>query len=166
MTAPRSAAEPLWKYGARAARTRSTGPLNLPMSANFPVTSARPGSVTARVGQLGAPHFCRNVYSGMSDVRRDASVRPMSSGAAIEWLPAFGALWQGVHVPWKESGSGGLKGLLTLRPPTPEMVKVLELKIAWPRPMARRPTLLSRPSRPLHASYRSNTIGVNGRLVR
>src|SRR5438067_7559778 len=122
------------------------------MSANLPEISARPGSVTARVGQLGALHFCRNVYSGMSGLRRDLSDRPISSGAAIEWLPALGVLWQVVHVPSKEPGSGGLKGLLMLRPPTPEMVKVLELKIAWPRPMARRASLVPCPSRPLHAS--------------
>src|SRR5690348_18484248 len=99
------------------------------MSAKFPEISARPGSVTVRVGQLGAPHFCRNVYSGISGVRRDASDTPMSSGAAIEWLPAFGVSWQVVHVPWKEPGSGGSKGLLTLRTPTHEMGKVLALEI-------------------------------------
>src|SRR5882762_6744022 len=53
MTASRSAAEPLWKYGARAAKPRRIGPLNLPMSANLPEMSARPGSVTLFAGQLG-----------------------------------------------------------------------------------------------------------------
>src|SRR4051794_41802176 len=89
------------------------------MSANFPEISARPGSVTARVGQMDAPHFCRNVYSGMSGVRRDASDRPMSSGAAIEWLPAFGVSWQVVHVPSKERGSGGGGGGLAVWAPAP-----------------------------------------------
>ena len=39
------AAEPLWNKGARAERPRRIGPLNFPMSAHFPVISARPGSV-------------------------------------------------------------------------------------------------------------------------
>src|SRR5713226_410478 len=29
----------------------------------------------------------------MSGVRREASARPMLSGATIEWLPEFGVLW-------------------------------------------------------------------------
>src|SRR5258706_11761082 len=109
------------------------------MSANLPEMSARPGSVTLTAGQLGpttlvpsprVTHFCCSVYSGMSGVRRDASASPMSSGATIEWLPEFGASWQVVHVPSKDAGSGGLKGLFRLRPATPEIVNALELKIS------------------------------------
>src|SRR6267143_72010 len=127
------------------------------MSANLPELSARPGSVPLTTGQLGptalvpsvsVTHFCWSVYSGMSGVRRDSSARPMLSGATIEWLPEFGASWQVVHVPWKESGSGGLKGLFTFRPPTPEMVIDLVLKIAWPRATERRASSLLR----VHAS--------------
>src|SRR5690348_8758113 len=161
MTAPRSAAEPLWKYGARAARPRRIGPLNLPMSANLPEMSARPGSVTLTAGQLGpttwvpsarVTHFCCSVYSGMSGVRRDSSLTPILSGATIEWLPEFGALWQVVHVPWNDSGSGGLNGLFRLRPPTPEIVKVFVLKIACPRATARRASPVPPPRRPAQAS--------------
>src|SRR5216117_3767421 len=98
------------------------------MSANLPEISARPGSVTVWAGQLGpatlvpslkATHFSCSVYRGMSGVRRDASTRPMLSGATIEWLPEFGASWQVVQVPGKDAGSGGLKGLLKFRPATP-----------------------------------------------
>src|SRR5260221_14074964 len=98
------------------------------MSANLPEMSARPGSVTAWVGQLDpttlvpslkATHFSCSVYSGMSDVRRDASARPVLSGATIGWLPEFGASWQGVHVPWKDGGSGGAGGGWTVSPATP-----------------------------------------------
>src|SRR2546422_5965987 len=98
------------------------------MSANLPEISARPGSVTVWAGQLGpatlvpslkATHFSCSVYSGMSGVRRDASARPMLSGATIEWLPEFGASWQVVHVPWKDVGSGGGKGVLKFRPAAP-----------------------------------------------
>src|SRR5258706_15457539 len=99
------------------------------MSANLPEMSARPGSVTAWVGQLDpttlvpslkATHFSCSVYSGMSGVRRDASARPMLSGATIEWLPEFGASGQVGQVPWKDAGHGGGKGRLErsrARPP-------------------------------------------------
>src|SRR6266581_1566560 len=78
----------------------------------------------------------------MSGVRRDASARPMLSGATIEWLPEFGASWQVVQVPWKDAGSGGLKGLLKFSPATPEIVNAFELKVAWPRATARRASLV------------------------
>ena len=34
-------------------------------------------------------------------MRRDASVRPMSSGAGKEWLPTLGESWQVAHVAVK-----------------------------------------------------------------
>src|SRR5216684_1233460 len=96
----------------------------------------------------------------MSGVRRDASARPMLSGATIEWLPEFGVLWQVVQVPWKDAGSGGLKGLSTFRPPTPEIVNVFVLKIVWPRATARRASLvLPPPRRSCHASKMLKTFG-------
>src|SRR6267143_2978257 len=103
----------------------------------------------------------------MSGVRRDASARPMLSGATIEWLPEFGVLWQVVQVPWKDSGSGGLKGLLKFNPATPEIVNAFELKISWPRATARRASLVLPPPRSSrHASKMLNTFGVNGARVR
>jgi len=69
----------------------------------------------------------------------------MLSGATIEWLPEFGVLWQVVQVPWKEAGSGGLNGLFSLSPPTPEIVMGLLLKISWPRATARRASLVPPP---------------------
>src|SRR5881396_3734288 len=102
----------------------------------------------------------------MSGVRRDASARPMLSGATIEWLPEFGASWQVVQVPWKDAGSAGLKGLLKFRPATSEMVNIFELKVAWPRATARRASLvLPPPGRARHVSKMLNTFGVNGACV-
>src|SRR5216684_7916350 len=102
----------------------------------------------------------------MSGVRRDASARPMLSGATIEWLPEFGAAWQVVQLPWKDAGSGGLKGLLKFKPATPEIVNGLELKITWPRATARRASLvLPPPRRSRHASKMLNTFEVNGACV-
>jgi hypothetical protein len=57
------------------------------MSAHLPVIIARPGSVVWIVAPVVVR---RSVYSGMSAVRRAASVKPMSSGAFTEWAPAFG----------------------------------------------------------------------------
>src|SRR6266545_697906 len=159
MTAPRSAADPLWKYGARAARPRRIGPLNLPMSANLPEISARPGSVVFTI-RPSALFF--SAYSGKSGVRRDSSARPILSGATIEWLPEFGVSWQVVQVPWRDAGSGGVKGLSTFRPPTSEIVNVLVLNIAWPRATARRASSVPPPWRLVHASKTSNTFGVKG----
>src|SRR2546426_5138530 len=124
------------------------------MSANLPEISARPGSVTVCAGQLGpttlvpslkATHFSFSVYRGKSGVRRDASTRPMLSGATIEWLPEFGASWQVVQVPWKDAGSGGVKGLLKFSPATPEIVNAFELKGSLPRAAARRASLVLSP---------------------
>src|SRR2546427_10228654 len=97
------------------------------MSANLPEISARPGSV---VFTIRPSALFLSVYSGKSGVRRDSSVRPMSSGATIEWLPEFGASWQVVQVPWKDSGSGGLKGVLEFSPARPGVGDVFVLKIA------------------------------------
>src|SRR3954453_12062733 len=92
---------PLWKYGARTARLRSIGPLNRPMCAHLPEIIARPGSVVLTVSPVV---LLRSVYSGMSAARRDASDRPMLSGATTEWLPPLGVLWQLVHVPISTAG--------------------------------------------------------------
>jgi hypothetical protein len=74
----------------------------------------------------------------MSGVRREASVRPILSGATIEWFPLFGVLWQVVHVLGKEVGKGGLNGLPTapLSPATPAMVIDLSLNRRSPRAIA------------------------------
>ncbi len=121
---------PLWKYGGRAASPRSTGPLNLPMSAHLPVNRARPGSVVRTVAPVA---LWRSVYSGMSGVRRSASVRPMSSGRPTEWLPTFGVLWQLLQVPATSAWPS-----TSLKPPTPEMVSGRLLNSASPRTIAAR----------------------------
>src|SRR5215470_6790480 len=134
MTASSVAAEPLWKYGARAASPRRTGPLNFPMSAHLPVVIARPGSVVVIVSPVDSR---RSVYSGMSAVRRDASVSPIFNGAFTEWLPAFGVSWQVVHVPVNEPGTATPLGKISsLRPATPEIVIGSELKRRSPRTIA------------------------------
>ena len=66
----------------------------------------------------------------MSGVRREASARPMLSGAGTEWLPPLGSVVAGAAragrtTPGRPSAS--------LRPPTPEIVIGLLLNSAWPR---------------------------------
>src|SRR4029450_10275728 len=80
-TSANVAANPLWKYGARAARPRRIGPLNTDMCFHLPVINARPGSVVRRTSPVV---LFRNVYSGMSGVRMPAVVRPRSSGKDVE----------------------------------------------------------------------------------
>src|ERR1041384_5856122 len=133
MTASRSLANPLWKYGARGARLRSIGPLNRPMWLHLPSISARPGSVVLTTSPVV---LFRSVYRGMSAVRRDASDTPMFSGATTEWLPPLGVLWQLVHVPTSTAGLPNAAS--SLMPDTPLIEILWVLKIAWPRAMARR----------------------------
>src|SRR5687767_3551741 len=109
---------PLWKNGARAARLRSIGGLNLLMSAHLPDTPARPRSVTLTTAPVA--RFL-TVYSGRSEVRFSALEIPVSMSSAVAELPKFGELWQVVQV----------------RPPE----KGLELKMAWPRATDLRATL-------------------------
>src|SRR5262249_59696051 len=94
------------------------------MSLYLPLMSARPGSVVCTVApgtHVVDVALHRNVYSGMSGVRRDASVRPMLSGATMEWLPPLGVSWHVAHEPTNESGSGGVKRRAPppLEPPPP-----------------------------------------------
>src|SRR3954467_8935842 len=133
MTSPRFLAEPLWKYGARVATARSTGPLNLPTSPQSPVISDRPGSVVVLISWVT---LLRSVYSGMSDVRREASAIPMLSCRLTEWLPLLGVLWHEVQVPTRFAGRPNAG--LSLMPATPEMLMRLVLNSAWPRATARR----------------------------
>src|SRR6185437_152759 len=95
MTSLSVAAEPLWKYGARAASPRRIGPLNLPMSLHLPLISARPRSVVCTV----SPLLQLTVYSGRSGVRREPSATPMFSGPATLWSPTLGVLWQVEQAP-------------------------------------------------------------------
>src|SRR3954468_19471615 len=133
MTSPRFLAEPLWKYGARVATARSTGPLNLPTSPQRPVISDRPGSVVVLISWVV---LLRSVYNGMSAVRREASAMPMLSCRLTEWLPALGVLWHEVQVPTRLAGrpNAGLSLILL----TPAMLIRLLLNSAWPRATARR----------------------------
>ena len=74
----------------------------------------------------------------MSAVRRDASVRPMLSGAFTEWLPALGVSWHVVQVPVNGSGTvTPLENVWLFRPATPVRTIGCVLKISSPRAMAR-----------------------------
>src|SRR5262244_1953891 len=135
------------------------------MSLYLPLMSARPGSVVCTVApgtHVVDVALHRNVYSGMSGVRRDASVRPMLSGATMEWLPPLGVSWHVAHEPTNESGSGGLNGEPTapLSPPTPEIVMGKLLKRSPPRAMARRGRA-ARGRRPRRV--RREHVGIEGR---
>ncbi len=106
------------------------GPLNLPMSAHFPVTIARPMSVTWVITPVEL-HI--TVKSGRSDVRREPSTSPILSGAGTEWSPTFGESWQ---VPQKPSMVSVCR--TSLSPATPVIGIFSVLKRFWPRAMARR----------------------------
>src|SRR5262245_7142309 len=93
---------PLWKYGGRAVMPRRIGPLNCPMCANRPDTTARPGSVVIAITpsdlrrrtNTGRPAtWSRPSFSG------DGSDTPMLIGRRVEWSPTFGASWQLLHDP-------------------------------------------------------------------
>jgi hypothetical protein len=72
----------------------------------------------------------RNVWIARYGATSGA-VRPMSSGAFTEWLPAFGESWQIVQVPVSDAGTvTPLRERVVVRPPTPLRTIGLVLKIS------------------------------------
>src|SRR5437016_890657 len=101
----------------------------------------------------------------MSDVRRFASVRPMSSGAGIEWLPDVGVPWHVVH------GPGSVSMPESSFSPLTSVIRIgLELKRISHRATAARAALRPWSSPPPSAfarqlSYKLNAAGLNAAPV-
>src|SRR6202140_1268921 len=106
------AADPLWKYGGRPARPRSTGPLILPTWSNLPSIKACPRSVVVLQLLVGKPvvaSVLHTVISGRKLTSRPPKLTegllglgspvPMFKGVGKEWLPTFGVSWQVPQVP-------------------------------------------------------------------
>jgi hypothetical protein len=77
----------------------------------------------------------------MSGVRREASVKPIFSGAFTEWLPTLGVSWQIVQLAVIDEGTvtgpDGVTNVWLFRPGTPVMTIGFVVKSCSPRAIER-----------------------------